>query len=347
MERASTESNLSSLSSLLPDDLILNYATVERLAQLPLVHIHTEYPNCVAPSLRPSAVHPTFYGCYDWHSSVHGHWLLARAAHLFPGSALAGTVAEQFRQQFTAEKIARELENFKADPTFERPYGWSWFLKLQTELESSEVQEFIQYAAILRPLATHIAGLYLDYLPRLKKPDRKGCHSNTAFGLVFALDYARTVGNTRLEEEIRAFSLRFYRPSRDYPWRLEPGRTDFLSPCLQEVDLMARVLDRSALSDWLRAFLPALFDGTFAPAPAAVPDRTDGFLVHLDGLNFSRAWTLYALAARLEELKERLVAIADEHVKASMDYVLDSHYCGAHWLATFLFLALENKRLTT
>merc|ERR1719341_1198143 len=341
----------------LAKDLELDYDTVSRLASLPF-HCYTEeFPYKLGQTLvsaedlrLPRDLHPIFFGCFDWHSTVHGHWLLARAAALFPGTELARNVSIVFDAQFTAEKVGAELAYFQQEfgASFERTYGWAWLLKLQEELEASAELEGTSWASKLRPLSSHIASLLFSFLPRLVYPVRQGEHPNTAFGLALALDYARapqTITLFELEERIVANATSFYLDDRTCPISFEPSGTDFLSPCIQEADLMARVLeDDIVFREWLLNFLPQLFDPDFDLEPGVVGDGTDGKLVHLDGLNFSRAWGLYRIASRLGgEEGERLRAMGDSHVRASIDHVMGSDYMGSHWLATFLLHALEQR----
>jgi len=337
-------------------DLELDYDTVSRLASLPFSCYTEEFPYKLSQTLvsaeelrLPKDLHPIFFGCFDWHSSVHGHWLLARAAALFPGTDLARNVSILFDQQFTAEKVAAELTYFKQEfgSSFERTYGWAWLLKLQEELEASAELEGTSWASKLRPLSSHIASLFYSFLPRLVYPVRQGEHPNTAFGLALALDYTRApqVIELDLEQRILANATDYYLADRLCPISYEPSGSDFLSPCIQEADLMARVLeDDIAFREWLLNFLPQLFDADFVLEPGVVGDGTDGKLVHLDGLNFSRAWGLYRIASRLGgEEGERLRAMGDSHVRASIDHVVGSNYMGSHWLATFLLRALEQR----
>jgi len=341
------------------DDLELNYETMSRMASLPLHCYQVEYPYKLGQVLinetdllPPKELHPIFHGCFDWHSAVHGHWLLARAVSLFPDTELARNVTQVFNQQFTDEKVATELAYFKRKygDHFERTYGWAWLLKLQEELEKSAVTTGSSWAATLRPLSDHIAQLYRDFLPRLVYPVRMGEHPNTGFGLAFALDYTRSVDvkDTELEALIVKNSSDFFKEDRLCPLSYEPSGSDFLSPCIQEADLMSRVLqDEDEFRAWIGNFLPQLFDFNFDLEPGVVIDRTDGKLVHLDGLNFSRAWGLYRIARKLGgEEAERLMEMADNHVRTSIEYVVGSDYAGSHWLASFLVYALEERART-
>jgi len=362
LAQLANEENGGQAKSSLNSDLELDYTTVARLASLPLHCYSTEFPYKGGQVLLseedlklPKELHPIFYGCFDWHSSVHGHWLLARAASLFPGTELAANISAVFDEQFTQEKVEAEVSYFrrKFGNHFERPYGWAWLLKLQAELEKNAQATGSSWAATLRPLSSHIACLLDGFLPRLVYPVRVGEHSNSAFGLAMALDYTRTsavadsmtdyLGN--LEGAIVTNATNFYGKDKNCPLSYEPSGSDFLSPCLQEADLMARVLeDDTAFRGWINNFLPQMLEPGFSLEPGRVEDRTDGKLVHLDGLNFSRAWALYRLARRIGGSEgERLREVADIHVRASIDQVVGSDYVGSHWLASFLLHALEQR----
>jgi len=340
------------------DDLILEYDTVARIASLPLHCHHVEFPYKLGQVLTsesdlktPSVLHPIFYGCFDWHSSVHGHWLLALALSQHPNTELARNVTEVFDAQFTSEKVEKEIEYFESEygKSFERTYGWAWLLKLQNQLDKSAKESKTKWAEILRPLTEVIVNRWVDFLPKLVYPIRVGEHTNTAFGLSLAHDYA----SGPLLDLINHNSSVFYMTDKQCPLGYEPSGYDFLSPCLQEVDIMVKVVkDDIQLLAWVREFLPQLFDPEFDLVPAEVIDRTDGKLVHLDGLNFSRAWCLYNLAKRLAQMNteddlldtaDRLILMADKHIRASMDNVVGSDYAGSHWLATFLMYALQTR----
>jgi len=350
---------VSQVADIEDSDLILDYDTMARMASLPFHCIETEYPNKLGQVLlsetellSPKVLHPIFYGCFDWHSSVHGHWLLARAAATFPDTELAVNVSRVFDIQFQEEKVATELSFFlrKYGDHFERTYGWAWLLKLQLELEKSALLTGSVWAERLRPLSDHIAELYTNFLPRLVYPVRVGEHSNTGFGLAFALDYTRSnlEEYSDLDSLIVKNSTDFYGEDRLCPIHYEPSGSDFLSPCIQEADLMARVLqDDNEFRNWISSFLPQVFDPEFVLEPGVVVDRTDGKLVHLDGLNFSRAWGLYKIASRLGgEEGNRLMSIADTHIRTSIQSVVGSDYAGSHWLASFLVYALEERART-
>lgn len=222
--------------------------------------------------------------------------------------------------------------------SFERTYGWAWLLKLQEELYTWDTPEAKKLYKNIQPLADYIAQAYLDYLPKLSYPIRVGEHSNTAFGLSFAYDYAQTVGNTELSNMIKTSALRFYSEDKDCPITWEPSGYDFLSPCLQEIDIMRKVLNETEFAEWSVAFLPDLFDNNLQLEPGKIIDRTDGKLVHLDGLNFSRAWCLYSLTDNVHAYN-----LATQHLDYSLSKITDGDYAGQHWLASFALYAFKTK----
>ena len=341
-----------SISQTEPISLDLDYKTMEKFAELPLHCIETEYPYKLGQVISsdedlqsPSELHPIFYGCFDWHSSVHGHWLLAKAIQKFPNTALSIKVVNLFDKQFTPENVAAELAYFepKLNKSFERTYGWAWLLKLHAELVKSGENKTHKWTENLKPLTDHIVEAYMAFLPKLVYPIRVGEHTNTAFGLSLAMDYAETTGNTKFKELISQRAKDYYLADANCPLSWEPSGFDFISPCLQEAELMSKVLDETEFKKWLKGFLPQLFKEGFTLTPGRVADRTDGKLVHLDGLNFSRAWCLYNLAAAVPEYKSVFTKIGDLHIRASMSQVAESDYMGSHWLASFLVYALESR----
>jgi hypothetical protein len=318
--------------------------------------IHREYPNkldhvLAGPEevLSPRRLHPAFYGCFDWHSSVHGHWLLARVLRLFPALSEANEIVRALDASLTAENIAAEAAYLRRplSGTFERTYGWAWLLKLAAELRLVGAGPFARWAAALEPLAAAFVERYLAYLPKATYPIRTGVHPNSAFGLAFAHDYAEAVGHEELRELTTATALRFFAADAAYPAHLEPGGSDFFSPALMEADLMRRVMPRGEFRRWFAAFLPGAGAGKPAAlfTPAAVSDRGDYQIVHLDGLNLSRAWCFRNLAAAVEDgrVAERLRAAASEHAEAGLRHVCSGDYGGEHWLATFAVLALTGE----
>jgi hypothetical protein len=293
----------------------------ERLAALPLACLTREYPNKLdhvmhgpADVASPRALHPAFYGCFDWHSAVHGHWTLARLVNV--AGQIAG-VAALFDATLTAANLEIETAYVKREPGFERPYGWAWLLALAGELADT------RWAAAIAPLADAIAARFTAYLPRLRYPVRAGTHANTAFALGLVFD-----ARADLAGVIRERAIGYY--GEDVAaLAVEPSGEDFLSPALVEADLMRRVLPPAQFATWFAKFLPAV-----ELRPAIVGDRTDGKLAHLDGLNLSRAWCLHALAAALPDRAD-LAEAAECHATAGLANVATGNYAGEHWLATF------------
>lgn len=325
-----------------------------RLARIALDGIVREYPNSPAHVLadaadarRPRELHPAFYGCFDWHSAVHGHWLLARLLRLLPALPEAAAIRAALGAHLTAANLRAEAAYF-AEPGrrgFERPYGWAWLLKLAEELMGWDDPDGRRWSAAVAPLAGQIAGLYLEFLPRLTYPVRSGAHGSTAFGLAFALDYAAAAGHGPLRELVVARSLDYFGADRGAPAAWEPGGGDFLSPCLAEADLMRRVLPAGQFPQWLAAFLPELAAGGPPQllTPAVVSDRSDGQIVHLDGLNLSRAWHMWGVAGALPPGDPRRAALheaAGRHARAGLAGVGSGDYMGDHWLGSFALLML-------
>lgn len=290
---------------------------------------------------RPKKYHPAFYGCFDWHSSVHGHWMLVRLLKLYPTLLEANEIRTKLNANLSAENILREAELFKQDAHkgFERTYGWAWLLQLQKELLSWNDPLGKQLGANLAPLTQQLSSLYINYLPKMNYPVRVGEHSNLAFGLALAYDYAKQTKNDSLLTVIKETALRFYKNDNGCPINWEPGGSDFLSPCLEEADLMWRILPKQEYNQWIEKFLPGLFTGETILSPGTVSDRTDGKLVHLDGLNLSRAWCLYGIAHHTKN-KEHLLKLANEHLSTALPHVASGDYMGEHWLASFAVYAL-------
>lgn len=321
----------------------------DRFATLALSCIHREYPNKISHVLNsaadakpPHQLTPAFYGCFDWHSSVHGHWLLTRLMKLDPESPFTPAIESELAKSFTQENMAVEVAYFTAEGrnSFERPYGIAWYLQLIAELQESDHPAHKEWRETLRPLEDAIVDKVSAWLPKLAYPVRLGTHNQTAFAFGLMLDYARTVGNSVFETLISDKVLTFHSGDKYCPLDYEPSGEDFLSPCLMEADLMRRVMDQETYSAWLNEFLPMLPTDGSADwlAPAIVLDATDGKLVHLDGVNLSRAWALEGIASALPESDTRrasLQAAADVHKEHGIKSVSDSHYAGSHWLASF------------
>lgn len=329
----------------------------DRFARLALACVHKEYPNKIAHVLNsdadarpPRELYPAFYGCYDWHSSVHGHWLLVRILNTDPGTPYREAILAALGHSFTPEIIAGEVAYFQEPDraSFERPYGTAWFLQLMTELREAEFPEAAEWAETLAPLEALIADYTSAWLPRLVYPIRIGTHNQTAFAFGLMLDWADSTGNTAFRDQIAAKARAFHLGDVNCPLAYEPSGEDFLSPCLMQADLMRRVMDQGEYTGWLSAFLPQIpTDGSAGwLEPGIVLDPSDGKLVHLDGLNLSRAWALEGIASALPETDPRraaLVAAAAAHKESGIAAVSDEHYAGSHWLASFATY-LETRR---
>ena len=290
----------------------------------------------------PKALHPAFYGCYDWHSSVHGHWMLVRLLKSFPNLPDAAQIRNALNANLTAENIEAEVIYIKQPnrQSFERTYGWAWALKLAEELHSWNDPDGKNWSKNLQPLADVLVQSYRTFLPKQTYPIRTGVHPNTAFGLAFALDYAKAVGDRELEALLNERSRTYFANDVDYPGAWEPGGEDFFSPALMEADLMRRVMEPQEFAAWFYRFLPGVVKGGPASLlqPAIVTDRTDPKLVHLDGLNLSRAWCMRSIAAALpvsDPAKKILAESADKHAAAALAHVASGDYAGEHWLASF------------
>lgn len=318
-------------------------------ARLALKGASKEYPNKPEHTLdgpddakTPKALHPAFYGCYDWHSAVHGHWLLVKLLKRFPELPEAKQARGVLSAHITADNIAVEIAYF-ARPSarsFERPYGWAWLLKLAEELHGWDDPDARGWSRNLRPLADAIAARYREYFPKQTYPIRTGVHPNTAFGLSFAHDYALTAGDKPLRELVAERAEFYFGKDADVPAAWEPSGADFFSPALLEADLMRRVLPAAEFRAWFGTFLPGAVKGEPVALfqPATVTDRTDPQLVHLDGLNLSRAWCMRTIAAALpagDPARTALAASARRHAEAGLAHVASGDYAGEHWLASF------------
>ena len=337
----------------------LDEATAGRFATLALDCVHREYPNKIGhvlagdqDALPPRELTPTFYGCYDWHSSVHGHWLLARLARVLPHAGFAAPARAALAKSLTADQLAGEA-NYLEGPgrvSFERPYGLAWLLQLAAELRGWDDQEAQLWAFSLGRLERQAAKRIADWLPKLDHPIRTGEHSQTAFAFGLILDWARTVPEAEMGALVEARSRKFYLDDRNCPLAYEPSGQDFLSPCLAEADLMRRILPPPAFAAWLGGFLPHLpLEGSAAwLEPAVVSDPTDPKLAHLDGLNLSRAWMPEGIAAGLPTADPRrsaVLAAAARHRAAGLRSVTGEHYVGGHWLGSFATYLVTGRGL--
>lgn len=327
----------------------LTPAAATAFARLALKGVVREYPNHPGhalggpqDALTPKALHPAFYGSYDWHSSVHGHWLLVKVLRTHPALPEAKQIRAVLDAHLTDANVKVETEYFqrKESKSFERPYGWTWLLKLKAELHDWDDADAKRWSANLRPLADLIAAKYVTYYPKQTYPTRVGTHANTAFGLAFAHDYAVAVSDAKLRGLIEGRARDYFGKDADYPAAWEPGGADFLSPALAEADLMRRVLPRDEFRTWFARFLPGAAKGEPAAlfTPATVTDRSDPQLVHLDGLNLSRAWCMRAIANALpvgDPARAALRAGVARHAAAALPHVASGDFAGEHWLASF------------
>jgi DUF2891 family protein len=331
------------------EDTSLTQSQASHFARLALKCVAREYPNKpehVVNDARdvqsPKALHPAFYGCYDWHSSVHGHWMLVRLLRLFPNLPEAGDIRNAIGANLSKENIQVETAYLKQKnrQSFERTYGWAWLLKLAEELSLSDTAEAKSWSRNLQPVADALVSSYILFLPKQTYPIRTGVHPNTAFGLAFAYDYAKTVGNEKLASLIAERSRNYFAKDANYPGAWEPGGEDFFSAALMEADLMRRVMGAAEFRRWFHRFLPQLAAGVPKTLlhPAIVTDRSDPKLVHLDGLNLSRAWCMRSIARALpakDPARKALANSARLHAGDALAHVASGDYAGEHWLASF------------
>lgn len=336
-------------------NMTLDQKSASNFAQLALNCIQKEYPNKLGQVLHdsteiasPQELHPAFYGCFDWHSSVHGHWTLVRLLKQFPKLPEAKEIRKKLNENLTADNIMAEVAYFNrpSSKLFERTYGWAWLLKLATELKTFEGdKDAMKWSQNLAPLAELIRSRYMVFLPKLTYPIRTGEHPNTAFGMTFAWDYAVAYGDSELQVVLKKQAMNYYSRDSDAPVKWEPSGFDFLSPSLEEAEMMARILPGKEFYTWVEQFIPGLAKGSLDVPfqPAKVSDRTDGKIVHLDGLNFSRAWCLYRIEKALPGDQPHLIKSAEAHLGASLPHLTSGDYAGQHWLTSFAVYALSCK----
>lgn len=336
-------------------DLALTQAQASHFAKLAMKCVAKEYPNKPEHVMNdggdvqsPKGLHAAFYGCYDWHSSVHGHWMLVRLLRMFPSLPEARDIRKAIGANLKAGNIAVEVAylNEKNRQSFERTYGWAWLLKLGEELLLSSDDDARAWSRNLQPLVDAFVSRYILFLPKQTYPIRTGVHPNTAFGLAFAYDYAKTVGNEKLASLIAERSRTYFAKDANYPAAWEPGGEDFFSPALMEADLMRRVLKPTEFRRWFHRFLPQLGAGMPKTLlqPATVTDRSDPKLVHLDGLNLSRAWCMRSIATALpanDPARRALASSARLHASDALAHVASGDYAGEHWLASFAVYLLS------
>lgn len=335
----------------------LDAAHASRLVALSIACVGREFPNkpgnvvdsdqTVRP---PRELTPAFFGCFDWHSAVHGHWAMLRVLKEFPDILEAAAIRAKLNAHLAQEKMAAELLYLKADRnrTFERPYGWGWFLRLTAELAASDDPDAKRWHAAAEPVARHLSERTIAYLFALSVPIRDGTHSNTAFSLVHMLDYARVAKDSKLEAAIVARSKEFYSDDRSCPVGYEPSGEDFISPCLAEADLMRRVLAPEAFIRWYDAFMPPMATPDFSRllAPVEVRDLKDPRIGHLIGLSLQRAWAMRGVASALPKDDPRatlLGKVARRHCGEAQRQMFESGYGGEHWLASFAIYLLTGR----
>ena len=320
-----------------------------RFASLALACVHREYPNKLAHVLQsdadaraPRELTPAFFGCYDWHSSVHAHWLLVRLARLFPTAPFAGDARAALARSLTPANVAAEVAYLQGPgrASFERPYGLAWLLQLAAELRTWDDAQAREWSATLAPLEAEAAARIATWLPKLNYPIRIGEHNQTAFAFGLVADWAQVTGHRDMAALLESRARAYYLSDRDCPIRYEPSGEDFLSPCLAEADFMRRLLSAADFAAWLSVFLPGIPAHGRADwlPPGVVTDRGDPKLAHIDGLNLSRAWMLEGIASGLPKFDQRrasLAAAAAAHRAAALPAVTGEHYEGGHWLGTF------------
>jgi hypothetical protein len=346
-QRGKVESNNQSL--------MLTQAQASHFAALAMKCIGREYPNKLDHVMNnagevksPKALHPAFYGCFDWHSSVHGHWMLVRLLRAFPALPEAREIRAALNANLSMENLLAETAYLDQPnrASFERTYGWAWLFKLAEELHGWNDPDGTRWYRHLQPLADALTTRLMTFLPKQTYAIRTGVHPNTAFALAFALDYARAVGNTKLGDLLMERSRTYFATDAAYPAAWEPGGEDFFSPSLMEADLMRRLMEPSEFRRWFNKFLPGLPHGELKSLlrPATVTDRSDAKLVHLDGLNLSRAWCMRSIAAALprrDPARKMLVTASDLHAQSALAHVASGDYAGEHWLASFAVYLLS------
>jgi hypothetical protein len=332
----------------------IDEALALHLSRMPLTCIPQQWPNKTSHlsdtitdhRLTPAELHPAFFGCLDWHSSVHGHWLLVKILKTYPNIANKDSILSLLDNSIQPEKIREEAAYFTkytGSTTFERTYGWAWLLKLDEELLTWDVPEAKKWHANLQPLTQIIVRLWKDFLPKQTYPNRTGVHPNTAFGLAFALDWARESSDSEFEKLIIEKAKDFYADNRNVPAYFEPDGSDFFSPSLEAADLMRRIYDPQTFTKWFDNYYEERSIARLLELPV-VSDRKDYQIVHLDGLAFSRAWCLKGIASHLYQQpakSELFKAKAADFIKNALPNISHDNYGGSHWLASFAFYALQ------
>jgi len=347
-----SEKSATSSNNLEPSEVLtLTNEQAKNIFELPIHCLEIEYPNKLGQVLgsdadlkSPKQLRPIFYGCFDWHSSVHGYWSIVELMQKYPALDKDGKIRTILNNHITPENVAVELAFFNDvnNKSFERTYGWAWLFKLQESLAKWNDDDAQRWKTNLQPLVDLIVARYIEYLPKQTYPLRVGQHNNSAFGLSLSLDYASSVNDAKFEEAIIQNAKLMFLNDKDCNLAYEPSGHDFLSPCFEEAYLMSKVLPNDEYKIWLKDFLPSLFDKSLILEPVSVTDRSDGHLVHLDGLNYSKAACLYGLAKAVPELSY-LRKIANAHIDHALPNLsAKDDYMGSHWLGTFALYALAH-----
>lgn len=327
-------------------------AQASRFAKLALDCVHKQYPNKIAHALNsdadvkpPRDLTPSFYGCYDWHSAVHGHWLLVRLSRLFPQAPFVADARRAVAQSLTPANIAQEVKYLNDDgrTSFERPYGLAWLLQLAGELKEWDDPDARRWSATVHPLELAVIARLSSWLPKLDHPIRTGEHNNTGFAIGLMLDYARITGAAEFGKLVESRARDYYLKDKNCPLAYEPSGEDFLSPCLTEADVVRRILPPAEFTKWFRSFLPRV-----DMEPTIVSDFTDGKIYHLAGLNFSRAWMLNGILSKLpvtDARRKALAALSGKLTQAGLDSIRNEHYEGGHWIGSFAVYTVSARGL--
>ena len=319
--------------------------------QLSLHCVDTVLPNYwerFEGKIDPKERHPAFYGCYDWHSAVHGHWAMLRAWKTFPGMPSAAKIEDALSRHLTKENLEGELKFLKAKESFENPYGYGWYFRLLNELDTFDHPKAKEWRALLTPLADLFTDRYLKSLERLNRPQRVGTHDNTAYAMMHILDYASTAKLASLEHSVKEHARAFFLADKACPVAYEPGPYDFISPCLIEADLMRRVLPAKDFAKWEQAFLGHVRKGSSILTPVVPKDIKDPYLGHQIGLMFQKAASFRGLASALPASSPRrklFEKAAHDHAQKGITLMFDSGYGGTHWLASFAIFHFSDSNL--
>lgn len=332
------------------DMVKIDVRAASKLVELPLKCATQEYPNKLGQVLidstqlkTPRELHPAFYGCFDWHSSVHGHWSMVELLKLYPNLKQADSIKTILKTHLSKNRIEQELDYFRQDinSSYERMYGWAWLFKLSQSLYEWDDNLGKELYKNVELLTEELKSKFYKFIPKLVYPIRVGEHTNTAFALNMMYEYANAIEDEKFLNQIQSAAIRFYNADKNCPLDWEPSGYDFLSPCLEEAVLMQKILNEKAFDQWIHQFLPELDSKNFTLDVAKVSDRSDGKLVHLDGLNFSRAWNFFKLS-KCEDFKH-LRPIAVKHFNAAYPNLMGDSYEGSHWLGSFAVYAYLAK----